>query len=183
MQAVTIDEPTDQERLVVDALAGDRDAFRALVEPHVGAALGASIVILRSHADAADAVQDALLSAWLGLPSLRDPVAFPAWFRRHVVRAALRGAARRRPVVELDLATGVAGPEGELDRALERRQLLRAFDELVPDDRVVLTLRHLWDLPGQEIAEALGIPEGTVKSRVHAALGRLRAAFDAEARR
>ena len=102
VQAVTIPEPTDPERLVLDAQAGDRDAFRALVEPHVGAALGASIVILRSHADAADAVQDALLSAWLGLPSLRDPVAFPAWFRRHVVRAALRGAARRRPVVELD---------------------------------------------------------------------------------
>jgi RNA polymerase sigma-70 factor (ECF subfamily) len=183
VQAVTIPEQTDPERLMLDAQAGDREAFRALVEPHVAAALGASIVILRSHADAADAVQDALLSAWLGLPSVRDPVAFPAWFRRHAVRAALRGVARRRPVVELDLAGGLAGPEADLHRAFERRELLRAFDQLVPDDRVVLTLRHLWDLPGHEIADVLGIPEGTVKSRVHAALGRLRAAFDAEARR
>lgn len=180
---MTIPQTTEPERLVIDAQAGDRDAFRSLVEPHVGPALGASIVLLRSHADAADAVQDALLSAWLGLPSLRDPLAFPAWFRRHVVRAALRSARRRRPVVELDIAATVAGPEGELDRALDRRQLLRAFDRLVPDDRMVLTLRHLWDLPGRDIAEALGIPEGTVKSRVHAALARLRAAFDAEGRR
>jgi len=183
VQAVTTPQPTEPERLVADALAGDRDAFRALVEPHVGAALGACIVLLRSHADAADAVQDALLSAWLGLPALRDPVAFPAWFRRHVVRAALRSARRRHPVVELDIASSVAGPEGELDRAFDRRQLLRAFDRLDPNDRVVLTLRHLWDLPGHDIAETLGVPEGTVKSRVHAALARLRAAFDAEDRR
>ena len=122
VQAMTIPQTTEPERLVIDAQAGDRDAFRSLVEPHVGPALGASIVLLRSHADAADAVQDALLSAWLGLPSLRDPLAFPAWFRRHVVRAALRSARRRRPVVELDLAATVAGPEGELDRALDRRR-------------------------------------------------------------
>ena len=181
MEAEILPPHKPVDRLVADAVAGDRDAFCSLVEPHMHAALSASIVLLRSHADAADAVQDALLSAWLGLPRLRDPVAFPAWFRRHVIRAALRGLRRRRPVVELDLA--VAGPDGELDRALDRRSLLRSFDRLTPDDRLILTLRHLWDMPGGEIADLLEIPEGTVKSRTHAAMGRLRAAFDAETRR
>ena len=181
MEAEILTPTRTVDRLVADAIAGDRDAYRSLVEPHVQAALSASIVLLRSHADAADAVQDGLLSAWLGLPGLRDPAAFPAWFRRHVVRAALRTMRRRRPVVELDLA--VAGPDGELDRAMDRRTLLRAFDRLAPDDRVILTLRHLWNMPGTEIAHLLEIPEGTVKSRTHAAIERLRAAFDAETRR
>lgn len=181
MEAERLTPDRTAHRLVADAIGGDRDAYRSLVEPHVQAALSASIVLLRSHADAADAVQDGLLSAWVALPSLRDPVAFPAWFRRHVIRAALRSMRRRRPVVELDLA--IAGPDGELDRAMDRRTLLRAFDRLTPDDRVILTLRHLWDLPGTEIAELLDVPEGTVKSRTHAAIGRLRAAFDAETRR
>jgi RNA polymerase sigma factor (sigma-70 family) len=61
---------------------------------------------------------------------------------------------------------------------------IRRFnDRLATDDRVILTLRHLWDLPGAEIAQHLGIPEGTVKSRVHAAMERLRAAYEAEERR
>ena len=167
--------------LVAAARRGDREAFRALVEPHLAPALGTATILTRSGADAADAVQEALLSAWRGLDSLREPGAFPAWFRRHVVRAALRAAERRGRVVELDLET--AAPEGELDRALERRTLARAFDALDPKDRLILTLHHFWGLPVAETAEHLGIPAGTVKSRVHHATERLKAAFAAEERR
>ena len=135
----------------------------------------------RSEADASDAVQEALLSAWRGLDALRNPEAFRAWFRRQVVRAALRAAGRRGRVVELDLAA--AAPEGELDRALERRTLGRAFARLDAPDRLLLTLHHFWGLPIAETAGHLGIPEGTVKSRVHYAMDRLRAAFAAEERR
>ena len=148
----------------------------------------AAVVLTRSHADAADAVQDALLSAWQGLDRLRDPVAFPAWFRTHVIRAALRHAGRRGRVRELDLA-GAAGTAagtaagGSVERLAEHRQLARAFDRLDPDDRALLTMRHLWDASVAEVAESFGIPEGTVKSRTHAAMDRLRAAYDAEARR
>ena len=144
-------------------------------------ALGAATIITRSPADAADAVQDALLSAWRGLPQLRDPEAFPAWFRQHVVRAAIRASRTRRRVTELD----VAMPDGadDLDRAVARRTLRRAFDRLEPDDRLLLTLHHFWGLPIAETATHLGIPEGTVKSRIHAAMDRLRAAYDAEERR
>jgi RNA polymerase sigma-70 factor, ECF subfamily len=167
--------------LVAAARRGDRDAFSLLVSPHLETALRVARVVAGSPDDGTDAVQDALLSAWQGIGSLREPAAFPAWFRRHVTRAAMKHAKRRGRVVELDVEA--PAPTDALDRAFAVRELDRAFDRLSTDDRVVLTLRHLWDLPGAEIAEHLGIPEGTVKSRVHAAMNRLRAAYEAEERR
>ncbi len=181
MEAVIEDPPAPLAGLVAAARAGDRDAFRTLVEPDLAAALGTARIVTRSESDASDAVQEALLSAWRGLGSLRDPEAFRAWFRRHVVRAALRAATRRGRVVELDLAT--PAPDGELDRAIDRRTLARAFDRLDARDRLLLTLHHFWGLPIAETAAHLGIPEGTVKSRVHYAMDRLRAAVAAEERR
>jgi RNA polymerase sigma-70 factor (ECF subfamily) len=171
------------EPLVTAARAGDRDAFRLLVEPHLGIALGVSTVLTGSAADGADAVQEALVSAWQGLDRLREPDAFPAWFRRHVIRAASQTirARTRRQVVELDAST--PSPVDELDRAVEHRTLGRAFDRLDDDDRTLLTLHHVWGLPVAETAAILGVPEGTVKSRVHYAMQRLRAGYDAEDRR
>jgi RNA polymerase sigma-70 factor, ECF subfamily len=167
--------------LVAAAKGGDRDAFRRLVEGDLAAALGTARIVTRSEADASDAVQDALLSAWRGLGSLRDPDAFRPWFRRHVVRAALKAAERRGRVVELD--PSAAAPDGALDRAIDRRTLARAFDRLDARDRLILTLHHFWEVPIAETAGYLGIPEGTVKSRLHYAMDRLRAAFAAEERR
>jgi RNA polymerase sigma-70 factor (ECF subfamily) len=178
----TLDQPTARLRPLVEAaVAGHRDAFRALAEPYVGKALGAATIITRSPADAADAVQDALLSAWRGLTDLRDPDAFPAWFRQHVVRAAIRATKSRTLVAELDIDT--PDVSDGLDRAVERRTLGRAFDRLDPDDRLLLTIHHFWGLPIAETALHLGIPSGTVKSRIHSAMARLRAAYDAEERR
>jgi RNA polymerase sigma-70 factor (ECF subfamily) len=181
MEAILDQSPPDYRGLVAAARGGDRDAFRRLVEPHHAAAIGTARIVTRSEADASDAVQEALLSAWRGLDQLRDPEAFRAWFRRHVVRAALKAAARRNRVVELDIQ--IVAPEGELERAVERRTLGRAFARLDPADRVLLTLHHFWGLSVAETAAHLGIPEGTVKSRVHYAMDRLRAAFAAEERR
>ena len=172
--------PTARAVLVDAARRGDRDAFAALVEPELAKALGAARILARTAPDAADAVQDALLSAWRGLDALRDPDAFPAWSRRHVVRAATR-IARRPHVVELDLS-GAFAPD-DLERTVERRQLGRAFERLDDKDRLLLTLHHFWGLPIAETADHLGIPDGTVKSRIHHAMARLRAAYDAEDRR
>lgn len=83
-------------------------------------------------------------------------------------------------MVELDIAT--PDPATDVDRALEHRTLARAFDRLDVEDRLILTLHHYWGLPVAETAHHLGIPEGTVKSRVHYAVERLRAAYDAEDR-
>ena len=181
MEVVLETTPPTLADLVRAARRGDRDAFRTLVEPDLAAAIGTARIVTRSEADASDAVQEALLSAWRGLDSLRDPDAFRAWFRRPVVRSALRFASRRGRVVELDLAT--SAPDGDLDRAVERRTLGRAFAQLDARDQTLLTLHHFWDLPIAETAALLGIPEGTVKSRVHNAMDRLRAAYAAEERR
>lgn len=166
--------------LVALAVAGDREAFRRLVQPQLPSALGAATALLRSPAEADDAVQDALLSAWLGLHELRRPDAFPAWFRRHVVRSAMKRLAKRGRLTELDLA--VMAPTDDLERALERRALGRAFGRLEAMDRLILTLHHSWSLPVAETAELLGVPQGTVKSRAHQARSRLRAAYEAEER-
>jgi len=181
VEAVLESSSSSLTGLVAAAKAGDRDAFRRLVEPDLPAAIGTARIVTRSESDASDAVQEALLSAWKSLGSLRDADAFRAWFRRHVVRAALRAAERRGRIAELDPT--VAAPEGALDGELDRRTLARAFDRLEPRDRLILTLHHFWDLPIAETAELLAIPEGTVKSRVHYAMDRLRAAFAAEERR
>lgn len=183
---VVVDRVRDGERqvaadLVERATNGDRAAFDRLVEPHLAVALGAARLITGREADAADAVQDALLTSWLALESLRDPGLFGAWFRRIVIRSSIRFVRRRAQVVELDL--DAAGATDSIDRELDRRLLARAFARLDSKDRVLLTLHHYWQLPVSESAQLLGVPEGTVRSRVHHALKRLRASYDAEVRR
>jgi RNA polymerase sigma-70 factor (ECF subfamily) len=165
------------------AIRGDSDAFADLVRPCLPAALATATLVTGSSADGADAVQDALLSAWKGLPSLREPTAFPAWFRRHVVRSGLRLAGKRRRLRLVDIEAVQPSENEALERQYRRRLLAEAFDRLEPRDRAILSLRYVSDLATAEIAAALGIPEGTVKSRQHAAVQRLRAAYDAEERR
>jgi RNA polymerase sigma factor (sigma-70 family) len=167
--------------LVERALRGERAAFDRLVEPYLAAALGAARLISGDEADAADAVQDALLTSWQALESLREPDAFAAWFRKIVIRSAIRSLRRRGPVLELDLEA--PGPTDSIEREFDRRQLARAFARLDSKDRVLLTLHHYWQMPVSESAQLLGLPEGTVRSRVHHALRRLRASYDAEVRR
>jgi RNA polymerase sigma-70 factor (ECF subfamily) len=173
--------PPGGAHLVRAAVGGDPEAFRQLVEPQLATALRATTVLIGSDADAADVVQDALLAAWRTLHALKNPDAFAAWFRQIVVRGAIRRARTRRAVVELDLSQRSGA--GSLDRSVERADLARGFAALSLPDRSVLTLRYLWDVSTVEAAAILEIPEGTVKSRTHAAIERLRAAFEAEERR
>jgi RNA polymerase sigma-70 factor, ECF subfamily len=189
MEAAIIDTVVDQTRrnletsadLIARAMRGERGAFERLVEPHLVVALGAARLITRDEADAADAVQDALLNSWQALGDLRDPQLFPAWFRSIVIRSATRFASRRSRLIELDLEA--PGPDDSVEQEFDRRQLGRAFSRLDSKDRVLLTLHHYWRLPVSESAQLLGVPEGTVRSRVHHALKRLRACYDAEVRR
>ncbi len=168
--------------LVSRARAGDHDAYSELVAPLLSVAVGAAVLITGSRADAADAVQDALLSAWQGLDRLRDAEAFPSWFRTQVIRAAQRQAGSRRHFVALDEVSELRA-HGDLDQTLEERQVQRALRAISDADRMILVLHHYWRLPISESAAALNIPPGTVKSRVHHAMARLRAAYDAEDRR
>ena len=170
--------------LVDAAVRGDRLAFERLVEPYLAVALGGARLITGNESDAADAVQDALLASWQSLDGLRNPELFAAWFRKIVIRSSTRCVQRRRHLVEIDLESQNASDSFDsVEREFDLRQLARAFARLDPKDRMLLTLHHYWHLPVAESAQLLGLPQGTVRSRVHHALKRLRAGFDAEARR
>lgn len=170
--------------LVDAAVRGDRGAFELLVEPYLAVALGAARLITGNESDAADAVQDALLASWQSLDGLRNPEVFAAWFRKIVIRSSTRCVQRRRHLVEIDLESQETTDSiNSVEREFDLRQLARAFARLDPKDRALLTIHHYWQLPVAESAQLLGLPQGTVRSRVHHALKRLRAGFDAEARR
>ena len=162
-------------QMVVAARGGDEAAFAAIVHAETPSAYRLALSILRSPAEAEDAVQEAFVRAWRDIRSLRDPALWPAWFRRLTVRSALDQARRRPRVreVDLDLAFNVPGTEPAVHSA-ERLELVAAFGLLRPDDRAILALRFYADLELPEIAAALGIPLGTAKSRLHRAVGRLR---------
>ena len=170
--------------LVISAQHGDEGAFTSLAVA-VGDRLHAvAHRILRDTDLAEDATQQALLNVWRDLPQLRDPARFDAWSYRLLVRACYAEARRTRrwaPNLRLLPADEPMGPDGT-SLVIDRDQLERGFRRLSIDHRAVVVLHHYLDLPLSEVAEALGVPEGTVRSRLHYAMRGLRAALDADAR-
>lgn len=170
--------------LVVQAQHGDEEAFGRLAAA-IGDRLHAvAHRILRDTYLAEDATQQALLAIWRDLPALRDPSRFEGWAYRLLVRACYGEARReRRWAPNLALLR-------EDDRVLsdssglivDRDQLERGFRRLSIDHRAVVVLHHYLDLSLDEVAETLGVPPGTVRSRLHHAMRALRAALDADAR-
>jgi RNA polymerase sigma-70 factor (ECF subfamily) len=148
-----------------------------LVEQHASAIFRLAAAIV-GEASAPDVTQETFVKAWSELPSLRDPDAFEAWLRRICVNRArnwLR-TQRRRPVASSLDATAmrVAGPR-DFRGAVEARALLApAFERLTPDQRAVLALHYSLGYSIAESADALGVPQGTAKSRLNAALAALR---------
>jgi RNA polymerase sigma-70 factor (ECF subfamily) len=169
--------------LVARAQQGDEGAFASLAVA-VGDRLHAvAHRILRDVDLAEDATQQALLSIWRDLPQLRDPARFDAWSYRLLVRACYAEARRARrsaPNLRLLPAEQPVAPDG-LDSVVDRDQLERGFRRLSVDHRAVVVLHHYLDLPLSDVADALGIPEGTVRSRLHYAMRGLRAALNADA--
>jgi RNA polymerase sigma-70 factor, ECF subfamily len=170
--------------LVVRAQRGDKEAFTRLADGLAAPFLSTAQRILRDVALAEDAAQQALLHVWQRLPQLRDPERFEAWSYRLLVHAcydegrkASRWASplRMRPVGDSWVADVSA-------LVSDRDQLERAFRRLSLDHRSVVVLRHYRHLSNEEVAEVLGIPVGTVASRLHYALRELRSAMEADAR-
>jgi RNA polymerase sigma-70 factor (ECF subfamily) len=174
-----------QRELVERARGGDHDAFAVLAGAAISRLDSAAWLILRDPDHAKDAVQNALVRAWRDLPALRDPDRFDAWLHRLLVRACIdeaRRLRRHRVDVELtDLNVAVATGDHESSIA-DRDQLERGFLRLDPEMRAVIVLHHYLDLTLPDVAATLGIPVGTAKSRLHRALGLMRAALDADAR-
>ena len=175
-----------QRELVERARGGDHDAFAVLAGAAISRLDSAAWLILRDTDHAKDAVQNALLRAWRDLPTLRDPDRFDAWLHRLLVRACIdeaRRLRRHRVDVELtDLSIAVMATGGHESSIADRDQLERGFLRLDPELRAVIVLHHYLDLTLPDVAATLGIPVGTAKSRLHRALGLMRAALDADAR-
>lgn len=156
--------------------------FRELIDLRLEEAYRLAAYILADPSEAEDAVHDAALAAWRHRTDLRDPERSSAWFRRIVVntcRDRLRARKRNRVVAAgLRVADDRASIDGEPGEALAARSLVAAaVERLDPDERTVVGLRYGLDLTVPAIAAACAIPEGTVKSRLHRALGKLEAAL------
>ena len=168
--------------LVERAQGGDREAFGALVAMISDRMYGLAARILRDGDLAEDALQGALISAWRQLPALRDPDRFEGWVRKVLVHACYAEARRRRSWAANVRVLPVDGPAGadDLISIDDRDQLDRAFRRLSVEQRAVFVLHHHEGRPLVEIAETLGIPAGTARSRLHYATRVLRAAIEAD---
>jgi RNA polymerase sigma-70 factor (ECF subfamily) len=178
-----VGEPVvERERPVLRVVDDRAAAFRGLVDRQLDGAYRLAAVILGDRVEAEDAVHDAAVAAWRAFDDLRDAARFEAWFRRVLVngcRDRLRARARHR-VVDLGRELGESEHPTVADAAesaATRDLLERALGVLDPDHQVVVALRFGADLTVPAIAATLGVPEGTVKSRLHHALGRLRSAM------
>jgi len=170
--------------LVEAARHGDREAYADLIRARADRLFALAQRILRDVDRTEDAVQEALVIAWRDLPGLRDPDRFDAWLHRLVVRSCVHEAMReRRLVANLRvLPLDLPATKDDLLSLDDRDQLERGFRRLEPQQRAILALRHFAGYEPAEIAEILGIPGGTVRSRLHHAHRAMRAALEADAR-
>ena len=163
-----------------------RSSFEALIEQRLDACYRLAAVILGDRAEAEDATHEAILRAQRSWQAVREPAAAAAWLDRIVVnecRDRLRRQRRgRQAMASLHPAAVEPATPSPVVVSAEREALAAALGELDAEHRVAVVLRYFLDLPLEAIAERTGTPLGTVKSRLHYAIARLRAAYDAAAR-
>ena len=169
--------------LVELARSGDREAFAVLVHQVSDSLYAVAHRILRDTGLAEDALQNALVLAWRRIPHLREPERFEAWIHRILVHACYDESQRARhwtANVRVMPLEGLSTPDGSAALA-DRDELERAFRRLPVDQRAVFVLHHYLGLPLVEVAELLGIPAGTARSRLHYATQGLRIALTGDA--
>ena len=172
--------PNLEDRECVErAKQGDQQAFRQLVERHRDRAYGLALRILRSAADAEDAAQEAFVRAWQALPGFRGESGFSTWLYRIVAHQSfdrleqLKRRHERETAIEHVAELAAPGVQHADSGALARR-LERLMAVLSPVQRAALTLYYWEDRSVEEVAEALEIPENTVKTHLSRARAELR---------
>jgi RNA polymerase sigma factor (sigma-70 family) len=174
--------PLEEPELVGRAKDGDALAYEDLVRMHQQVAMRTAWLVTRNAAEAEDAVQEAFVKAYRALRRFREGAAFRPWLLAIVTNEARN---RRRSVARADRLTlrvaevrpsgdAAPSPEAAALRLEERELLVDALNGLREEDRLVVGYRYLLGLSEAETAQALGVPKGTVKSRLARSLGRLR---------
>jgi RNA polymerase sigma-70 factor (ECF subfamily) len=162
--------------LIGRAQGGDQAAFERLIRPEFDRLYATAYRLVRDRFAAEDAVQDAILRCWRDLRGLRDPERFTAWLHRLLVNACLDQVrrARRRPVVVPGEVVERASGTDAFAAFAEQDSLERAFRTLPMDQRVALVLTHYLGYSAPEAAAIVGVPPGTIYSRVHSATRAMR---------
>ena len=170
--------------LVIRAQGGDHDAFARLAAGSIGRLNAIARLILADYARAEDAVQDAFVDAWRDLRGLRDPDRFDAWLNRLLIRSCQNARQRDRRRGAFELHVEIDSPAfDDVQTAVANHDLLeRGLRQLTIDQRAVLVLAFYLDLPLADAAATLGIPIGTMKSRLSRAIVALRATLAADER-
>ena len=175
--------PADDSELIRRALRGEAAAYEEIVQRYQQVAFRTAYVVTGSAADAEDAAQEGFVKAFRALDRFRIGADLRPWLLRIVANEArnrVRSSGRRHQL-ELRLTEGfrpgdaAPSPEAAAVASDERRRLLALVNSLSEDDRQVIASRYFLELSGEETAAVLGIPQGTVKSRLSRALARLRA--------
>ncbi|MBI4785982.1 MAG: sigma-70 family RNA polymerase sigma factor [Chloroflexi bacterium] len=172
----------DERDLIARAQRGDAQAYESLVRQHEQLAFRAAYLITHDAAEAADAAQDAFLRAYRALNSFKLGQPFRPWLLRIVTNQALNRvkAAQRRTRMseryahELEMNPRDPSPDQTLAEKEAHARLLDAVTRLSADEQALVSLRYFLELPESEVAETLGVPLGTIKSRLHRTLARLR---------
>jgi RNA polymerase sigma-70 factor (ECF subfamily) len=187
-------QPTEQERLVAAARAGDRTAFDRLVRLHDRSVLRLALRFVRTEDEARDIYQESFLRAYRGLAGFRGDASFDTWLLRIVSSVCLdylRARAVRPETPFSDAAEKPSAarfldppderPEHDPERALARREIRRRIEsallELAPRERLVFEMRHYDGMRLRQIGEALGTTEETVKNCLFRAHQHLRKAL------
>jgi RNA polymerase sigma-70 factor (ECF subfamily) len=169
--------------LVDRARRGDREAFDVIITGSIDRLYRLARLLVHDADLAEDAVQDALVKCWQRLPALRDTARFDPWLNRLLVNSAIDQSRSRRSfrakvaVISAEPSTPDSGSE-----LADRDQIRRGLARLRPEHRAIIVLSHYLGLSMHDLAETLGIPVGTAKSRLHYAMAAMRAALDADER-
>lgn len=169
----------EEKDLICRAARGDAEAFRQLVEAYQTPAYRLAARMCGPDS-AEDVTQEAFLVAWRALPEFRGDCRFSTWLYRLVSNAAIDCLRREKKhrdtgdVDDLELPDGGPSPQEQAERSDTRDAVRRALDRLSPEHRQVLLLRFMQELDYGEIARALNVSEGTVKSRINRAKSKLR---------
>jgi len=177
-----------EAEVILRAQQGDPEAFAELVRMHEETAFRVAYLIVRDEAEGRDVAQEAFVRAYQGLKRFERGKPLQPWLLRIVTNVALnsvRASRRRRVIGEryeqmVDTRRTEASAEAQVEAAEQARRVWQAVGELEPQDQTLLYLRYFLDASERETAQAIGRPAGTVKSRLHRVLRRLRRVIESQ---